>query len=293
MYRLPGFEYYRPLSLEEALVLLDKLEDAMVLAGGTDLVLDLKTGRYKPKSIVDTSGLKELKYIVDTGEALRIGALTTIQELVDSPIIASKTPLLWEAAREFAYWQIRNMATIGGNLCNASPAADTAPPLLVYEAVVKAVSTSGERYIPVTEFFLGPRRTALDKKELLVEVVVPYRNLERHGYAYRKIGRRRGHDISIVSVAVALRVDDGLITDTRIALNSVAPVPIRARSIEEFLLGKEPSIDLFRDGSKLVDRDISPISDVRAPAEYRLHVSRILVEELLLEIHINAASRVV
>jgi carbon-monoxide dehydrogenase medium subunit len=283
MYRLPEYDYYKPRNLEEALKLLDKLGDARVLAGGTDLILDMKTGRYKPRSVVDIGGLKELKYIIDTGEALRIGALTTIQELVDSPIVYSKTPLLWEAAIRFAYWQIRNMATIGGNLCNASPAADTAPPLLVYDAVVKAASLSGERYIPIGDFFLGPRRVSLGRSELLVEVIVPYKSLEKYGSAYAKIGRRRGHDISVVAAAAAIRVEDGLIADARVALNSIAPTPVRARSVEKYLVGRRPCIEVFREASKLVSSDVSPITDVRAPAEYRLHIAMVLVEDLLLE----------
>jgi carbon-monoxide dehydrogenase medium subunit len=283
MYRLPEYDYYKPRNLEEALKLLDKLGDARVLAGGTDLILDMKTGRYKPKSVIDIGGLKELKYIIDTGEALRIGALTTIQELVDSPIVYSKTPLLWEAATRFAYWQIRNMATIGGNLCNASPAADTAPPLLVYDAVVKAASLSGERYIPIGDFFLGPRHVSLGRSELLVEVIVPYKSLEKYGSAYAKIGRRRGHDISVVAAAAAIRVEDGLIADARVALNSIAPTPIRARSVEKYLVGRRPGIEVFREASKLVSSDVSPITDVRAPAEYRLHAAMVLVEDLLLE----------
>jgi carbon-monoxide dehydrogenase medium subunit len=288
MYRLPHFEYHRPKTLNEALELLSKLEDAKILAGGTDLLVDLRIGRYRPKHIIDISGLRELKYVVDTGEALRIGALTSIQELLDSPLVSAKTPLLREALEKFAYWQIRNMATIGGNLCNASPAADTAPPLLVYDAVLKAASVSGERYIPISEFFYGPRQTALRKDELLVEVIIPYRKFVGYGYAYGKVGRRRGHDISIVAVAVALALDGSLIRDARVALNSVAPTPVRAKSVEKFLIGRDASIYVFEEASKLVENDISPITDVRAPAEYRLHMAKLLIKELLVEAYRRA-----
>ncbi|MEM0470483.1 MAG: xanthine dehydrogenase family protein subunit M [Desulfurococcaceae archaeon] len=283
MYRLPEYEYYKALSVEDAVKFLAERRDVKVLAGGTDLVLDMKTGRYRPKYVVDISGISSLKYIRDTGESLHVGALTTIQELLDSSIVAEKTPLLRLVAREFAYWQIRNMATIGGNLCNASPAADTAPSLLVYEAVVKAVSIRGERFIPITDFFLGPRQIALAPDELLVEVIVPYRKLGKAGFAYTKIGRRRGHDMSVVAVAVALKLEDGVISDVRIALNSVAPKPVRAYTVERALVGKKPTLEVFEEASKLVVKDISPITDVRAPAEYRLYLSKLLVRELLLE----------
>ncbi|MET1159539.1 MAG: xanthine dehydrogenase family protein subunit M [Thermoprotei archaeon] len=282
-YRLPDFEYRRASSVEEAVKLLNELENAKILAGGTDLLLDMKIGRYKPKYVIDISGIRELKYIRDTGEELRIGALTTIQEILDSPIVREKTPLLYLAAREFGYWQIRNMGTIGGNLCNASPAADTAPPLLVYEAIIRARSIEGERLIPITEFFHGPRQIELKNNELLVEVIVPYKKLEDYGYSYAKIGRRRGHDISVVAVATAIKIEDGVVADARIALNSVAPKPIRARSAEKVLIDKKPSDELFEEAANAVTKDISPISDVRAPAEYRLYMSRLLVRETLRE----------
>ena len=283
MYRLPEYEYYRASNLEEVLKLLAELDNVKVLAGGTDLVLDMKTGRYKPKYVVDVGGLKELKYIEDAGTALRIGALVTVQELLDSPVIRGKAPLLTLAAREFAYWQIRNVATIGGNLCNASPAADMAPPLLVYEASVKAMSTRGSRLIPLVEFFQGPRKTALAKDELLVEVIVPYRQVEGYGFAYAKVGRRRGHDMSIVAVAVALKLESNVVSDVRVALNSVAPVPTRAYTVERALRRKTFTPESVEEAARLVEKDIKPITDVRAPAEYRLYMSKLLVKELLLE----------
>ncbi len=166
-YALPKFNYYKPSTLSEALEIISGLEDYKILAGGTDLLIDIRVGRYKPGSIVDISGLKELDYITDEGNMVRIGALTRLQELVDSNIIAKELPLLYKAVYNMASWQIRNMGTIGGNLCNASPAADTAPPLLVYNAKLVAVSSSGERTIGINEFFLGPRRTALSKGEIL------------------------------------------------------------------------------------------------------------------------------
>ncbi|MEM2040258.1 MAG: FAD binding domain-containing protein, partial [Zestosphaera sp.] len=130
-YKIPEIEYVRVSELDEALRLLSRKEDVKVLAGGTDLVVDLKIGRYKPKTIVDISGIKSLRYIVDEGDKVRIGALTRMQDIVESPVIREKLPVLAEAASMLGSWQIRNMATVGGNLCNASPAADSAPPLLV------------------------------------------------------------------------------------------------------------------------------------------------------------------
>jgi len=284
-YLIPGLNYHKPSSLREALEILDKLSGrARVLAGGTDLVLDLKIKRVRATDIVDISSLRELRYIIDEGERIRIGALTSIQEIADSQVVAEKAPLLRNAAREFAYWQIRNMATIGGNLCNASPAADTAPPLLVYEALLKAVSIKGERLIPITEFFKAPRQTALEPNEILTEVIIPFNKYFKESYGYYKQGRRRGHDISVTSIALAAWIQDGLFRDVRIALGSMAPTPVRARSVEAALKGRRAEASVIEEAVERLADDVKPISDVRASASYRLHVSRVALRDLLLKI---------
>ena len=284
-YRLPEIRYYRPSTLDEALKLLGELsEKARILAGGTDLVLDLKIKRYNVSDLIDISKLNELRYIIDEGDRIRIGALTSIQEIADSSVIAEKAPSLKKAADEFAYWQIRNMATIGGNLCNASPAADTAPPLLVHEALVKTASIEGERIIPITEFFKGPRQTALKPSEILVEVAIPSKPQPPWRHAYYKLGRRRGHEISVTSIAIAASIDAGVFQDIRIALGSMAPTPVRARSVEVFLKGRKVSESVIEEAVEKLSSDVKPISDVRASAEYRLHVSKALLKDMLLKL---------
>jgi len=273
-YRLPEFNYYRPTTLKEALHLLSELEDAKVLAGGTDLLIDLRIRRYRPKNIIDISRLKELKYIIDEGDKVRIGSLTTLQELIESPIIRSKAPLLAEAAYNMSSWQIRNIATIGGNLCNASPAADTAPPLMIYEAKLKLISIDGERAVPITKFFKGPRKTELRSNEILAEIEIPY--VKDVGSSFIKLGRRDAFTLSIVAVATAVSVKNGKFSDVRISLNAVAPTPIRAYTAENYLKGKDVTIDEIKKAAELVLKDISPISDVRASAEYRKEMSVLL-----------------
>ena len=280
-YRLPEFNYYKASTLREALELVDRLEDFKVIAGGTDLVMDLRIGRYKPRNIVDISEIKELDYIVDEGDYVRIGALAKLQNIMESPIVRTKAPVLAEAIYQMASWQIRNVATIGGNLCNASPAADTAPPLMVLEAKLKLVSKDGERIVPVTEFFLGPRKTVLKKNELLAEIIVPYE--KDAGSSMIKLGRRSAFTLSIVAVATLVKVENGKFKDVRVALNSVAPKPVRARSVEEALKDKKVSLEAIEEASKLVVNDISPISDVRASAEYRREMSIILTRDSLLK----------
>ncbi len=279
-YRIPEINYFRASTLEEALELLNKLESVKVLAGGSDLLIDLKIRRYEVKNVVDISGIKELNYIEDRGEHVAIGAATKLQDIVESPIIATKAPVLAEAVNEMASWQIRNVATIGGNLCNASPAADTAPPLLVLNARLHLVSLEGEREVPITGFFLGPRKTVLRKGELLKEIVVPY---ERGaGASFIKLGRRNAFTLSVVAVATLVKVRNGIFDDVRVALNSVAPKPVRAVSVEKFLKSREVSMSAIEEGAKRVLQDISPISDVRASADYRKEMSVVLTKESLL-----------
>ncbi len=280
-YKLPRFNYYRVTSLDEALKLVNELEDFKVVAGGTDLVMDLKIKRYLPKNIIDISRVKELDYIVDDGDKIRIGALTRLQEIVDSPIIKEKALVLAEAVNQMASWQIRNIATIGGNLCNASPAADTAPPLYVLNAELKLVSVDGERIVPVTKFFHGPRKTELKKNELLAEIIIPVE--KDAGASALKLGRRTAFTLSIVAVATLVKVKDNKFADVRVALNSVAPTPVRAPSVEQALMGKEVSLEVVEEASKLVVNDIKPISDVRASADYRREMSVVLTRDSLLK----------
>ncbi len=279
-YRIPEINYFRASTLEEALELVSKLESVKVLAGGSDLLIDLKIRRYEVKNVVDISGIKELNYIEDRGDHVAIGAATKLQDIVESPVIAAKAPVLAEAVNEMASWQVRNVATIGGNLCNASPAADTAPPLLVLNARLRLVSLEGEREVPITEFFLGPRKTVLRKGELLREIVVPY---ERGaGASFIKLGRRNAFTLSVVAVATLVKVRNGIFDDVRVALNSVAPKPVRAVSVEKFLKSREVSMSAIEEGAKRVLQDISPISDVRASADYRKEMSVVLTKESLL-----------
>ena len=279
-YRIPEMNYIYASRLEEALELVERLGDYRLLAGGTDLIIDLKIGRVSPRNVIDISRVKELKFIKDEGDYIRIGSLVTLQELVESPIIRGKAPVLSMAANEMGSWQIRNMATVGGNLCNASPAADSAPPLMVLNAKLVLASKRGEREVTTTQFFKGPRKTELRKDELLKEIIIPY---ERgSGQHYIKLGRRNAFTLSIVSVAALVRVNDNRFTDVRVALNSVAPTPVRSRSVEEALNGKEVTYEVIDEESRKVVNDISPISDVRASADYRREMSIILTRDSII-----------
>ena len=280
---LPRFKYLRPKSFEEALELLDKYgEQAKLLAGGTDLIVKMKDGVVKPKYVIDLSRLEELKFISKEDGVIKIGALTTLREIETSPIIRENVHVLSDAVEKMASWQIRNLGTIGGNLCNASPAADTAPPLLVLEAKLKLTSSEGERIVPIDQFFTGPGETVLRSNELLTEIQIPI-TLKNSGSAFLKLGRRAAYTLSIVSVAALVTVEDRVFRDVRIALGSVAPTPIRARKTEDKFRGLPASEEVIKEKCSYVVEDISPISDVRASAEYRKEMSIVFTKRALVE----------
>lgn len=279
-YRMPEIEYLRVSDLEEALQILSREKDTKVLAGGTDLVVDMKVGRYKPRVVLDITGVKELRFILDEGDRIRIGALTRIQEIVESSIVRRKIPVLAEALSELGSWQIRNMATIGGNLCNASPAADSAPPLLVHEAKARLTSLEGSREVSLEEFFTGPGSTVMRPDELLQEVIIP-RGRSR-GSSFIKISRV-SMDLAIASASTYVEVDGDSITNVRVALGSVAPRPIRARRCEAALTGRRINESTLREVAEIVASEISPIDDVRSTAWFRREVSKTLVFDSLMK----------
>jgi carbon-monoxide dehydrogenase medium subunit len=269
-YRVLQIKYFKPRTLEEAIELLTKVRNSRVLAGGTDLLVDLKTGRVSAEALVDVGAIRELRGIEDLGDRIRIGAATKLQELVESDVIARELPLLRKAVESMGSWQIRNLATVGGNLCNASPAADTAPPLLAYEAELIIVGPRGTRVVPVTKFFTSYRRVALEEGEILKEIVV--RKSTWSGWSYIKLGRRSGFTLSIVSVAVLASTRGEILEDVRIALGSVAPTPIRAYKAEEYLRGREVSLEVLERAAEIAKEEVSPIDDVRASAWYRREI---------------------
>ncbi len=285
------FEYYEPKTIKEAVELLAKYRgEAKILAGGTDLLVAMKQRVIEPKVIINIKRIRELRFIEDRGDYLAIGATTTLREIEKNPVVKEKFPALLEAVKAMAGTQIRNMATIGGNLCNASPAADTAPPLIVYEAKVKIIGPRGERIVPVEKFFKWVKQTIMEPDELLTEIMIPY-HPPNTGSAFIKIARV-AMDLAKVNVAVALRVDDRNVVEwVRIALGSVAPTPVRAPSVEKALTGKEFKLETVEEAAKLVVNDISPITDIRSTAEYRREVSKVIVRDALIRAYNRVRGR--
>jgi carbon-monoxide dehydrogenase medium subunit len=285
--RSPSFQYLRPTSLDEAFRLKEEHPDARFVAGGTDVLPHVRDGKIRPPALISLRRVRELDG-VDTSSAdvTRIGGLTRVADLVASAELGRRLPALVAAARRLGSPQIRNVATIGGNLCNASPCADLAPPLLVHEASVRIEGPRGARELALEEFFLGntpsPRATLLLPDEVMTAVLVPTppaRTVTR----FDKIGRVR-MDIALASTAVLLHVEAGRIARARVAAGSVAPRPLRLHAVEKLLEGHAPTDDLARAAGQLARSEIAPIDDVRTTAAYRLHVVGVLVERAVREL---------
>lgn len=281
---IPQIEYHRPTELTEALKLLAELKEGYrIIAGGTDLVPAARRGGVSLPNhthIIDISSIKELGYIVKDDGMIRIGAVTRVSEIGVSTVVKEHVPIVADAASQLGSLQVRNLGTIGGNLCNASPAADTAPPLLVLDAKVNVRGIDGQRLVPVTELFTGPGETILAAGEILAEIQIPITEATA-GSCFIKLGRRNAFTLSIVSVATLVKVKDGIFDDVRIALGAVAPTPIRASKAEEYLTGKETSEQVIDEGAKIVAGEVKPISDVRASEEYRRDMSYILTKRAI------------
>lgn len=263
-------EYFAPKSLNEALSLLDRYNgQAKVIAGGTDVMVDIKY-KEEPGCLINIKAISGLAGIKEAGGGLTIGPLTTIREIETSALVREKFPVLWEAAHQFASLQIRNTATIGGNICRASPSGETLTPLLVLEAKAKVAFAGKESSEPFTSFFSGPGKTALGTKGLLTAIEVPYPAAGSRS-AYLKHAVRGAMDIAMVGVAVLISPDAAKknLQDVRIALGAVAPTPLRATKTEALLRGKAPTAALLKEAAAAAASESSPIDDQRSSAEYR------------------------
>jgi len=240
----------------------------------------MKRRKISPECLIFLGGIPNIDYIqYDEKKGLRIGTLATIQTIEKSPIIQQKYPILSEATQTFGTTQVKNMATIGGNLCNASPAADLAPPLLVLDAQMKVVGIEGERILPIDSFFIAPGRTALKSTEMLIEIQVPPLP-DKTGTAFLKVGRT-AEDLAKVSVAVMLTIEDGICHNVKISLGAVAPTPLRAKKAEEVLRDKKLTTQLVEKAATVAADQTAPITDLRSTAEYRREISRVLVKRAI------------
>lgn len=277
---LPPFELLRPRSLDDALAAL--AEGGVPLAGGTNVLPDIRAKGKANGRLVSLGLIGELRSIDHSGGRVRIGGRTTMTDILRDPRMAAAAPSLVEAARVFAGVMVRNAATVGGNICYGSPAADTVPPLLSLDAEVVLAAAGGERTLALDDFLVDYRKTALGPGEILKSVSWTPPGPDTANL-FTKLGRRKGDAISVVGVAVTITAGDGKCTKARIALGSVAPRVLRAREAEESLVGKTPTDRLFEAAARAAVAAIRPIDDIRASAEYRRHTTGVLVRRLLAE----------
>ena len=284
---LTPFDYVRATApAEVSQLLLQHQGAARLLLGGTDLLVRIRNGAIQPRIVLDVKhlpGMGDIAY--EEASGLTIGAAATLNAVACHPAVQAHYPLLAEAANSVASYPLRNRATLGGNLCNASPAADTAPAALVLEGAIVVYGPAGEREVPAGEFFLGPGRTALQKGEFVTAVRFPAPPAGAAG-RYLKLGRNRAGDLSIVGVA-AWGFPDGSAPcgwRFRIALASVAPTPLRVYAAEEVLAGNAPGGEAFARAAEAAMSAASPISDVRASADYRKAMVRNLTCRALREV---------
>jgi len=249
-------------------------------AGGTDLMVLLEAGKLPRKKFLNIQNLAELRGIETSADHVTLGALTTYTEVRRHEILAREFPLLCRAAAETGSVATQNRGTLGGNIANASPAADSPPALLVYDAEIEIVSASGVRWIPYQQFHSGYKQMDLQPAELIRRVRVP-RNKNAWRQYFRKVGTRRAQAISKVCFAAAARMDPGRIGDVRIVLGSVAPTALRAVRTEEVLRGQRPEPAILKVAQDALAREIAPIDDIRSTLRYRRAVARNLLAEFI------------
>ncbi len=273
------FEYLEASTIKEAVSLLSRYrEEATAIAGGTDLVVQMRYRDLAPKYLINLKTIQGLDYISEESGVLRIGAMTTIRAVETSPLIKERFGVLAQAAHLLGSVQVRNLATIGGNLCHAAPSADTAPPLLALGAKAKLTGPDGTRTIALEDFFEGPGKTVLKEGEILTELQAPS-PAARSGGVYLKHSIRKAMDIAFIGAAVVVEManGNGICKDIRIALGAVAPVPMRALKAEAHLRGKKLEEGLLREAGEIASQEISPISDIRCSAEHRSEIVKVFV----------------
>lgn len=280
---LPKFAYHDPLSLDEVCQILAEHKDkAQALAGGTDLLVNMRKGVISPEIVVSLGRVEALRVQSLSGSRIQIGACVTAAELAQSKELENTLNALSAGARRLGSPPIRNLATVAGNLVTARPAADLPPPLMAYGAEVVLKKSTGERTIPLDDFFRGPGETVKEPDEVLAQILIE-RPPPHSGAGYMKLGRRKTLVISIVNVAAFLSLDgpNGAIQTARVVMGAVAPVPVRATSAEKILLGEKPSEKLFAEAGEAAARDSKPIDDFRGSASYRRAMVEVLTRRAL------------
>jgi len=279
MKRLKTFNYFEPSTLWEAMeILAEQGDEALPLAGGTDLLVRMKRGDVHPASLVNLKRIKGLNQIIgEPGNGVTIGALASLAAVENSPRICSGFPVLTQAIRVLGIPSIRNLGTLGGNIGRASPAADSVPALIVLNAVVTVQGAQVKKEIKIEDFFLGPGKTILSTGEIITAVRLPEQP-SRSGAVYLKLGRRAGAECALVGVAALIELSgrDNELKSARIALSAVSPAPLRAKKVEEILLSGPLTEVRAKEAARVALEVSCPLTDMRASGNYRREMSEVL-----------------
>jgi carbon-monoxide dehydrogenase medium subunit len=276
---LKEFGYLDPKKIDDAVSILEELDKRVViLAGGTDLLNQMKVRQITPEFVLNIKNIKELEYIRQD-KGLEIGGLTTITAMRESKVIKKGYISLYDAAEWFGTPQVRNMATVGGNVCRSSPSSDMVVPLMALDAMLRLVGPRGERTIPIEEFVTRSGENILDR-EMLTDIVVPQQE-QPFGTAFKKL-KRSSADLAKVSCAVRIRVKNSRCEDIRIVLGAVADKVFRAKTAEEVMRGEKVTDAVIEEAGKQASQEAQPITDVRSTAEYRKQMIKVLVKRMIL-----------
>ncbi|ATW26472.1 FAD binding domain-containing protein [Candidatus Formimonas warabiya] len=283
MRALADFDYLAPASWAELWAIVKgRAGDVLYLVGGTDLLIDLRTGKKEAGLVIDLKKLPDMRGITVKNDRLWVGALTTIAEIENSPLVRKYAAVLAQSAGELGSWQVRNRGTIGGNLCNGLPTADTSSPVLALGAKLHYRDFEGDKKVDAADFWLGAGKTVLNNYQVLTSIEIPIS--EDTFSSYAKLGTRDAMEIAVISVASVLRINNGIIADAGIAVGGGGPVPILARSAMAYLKNKQTGEIDFSEAGRLVTAATNPRTSARASREYRLQTFQVVVERSLAQL---------
>lgn len=274
------FDHLRPASETELLETLGQIQGSyQILGGGTDMIVDLRDGKLKTDHLIDVKRIEAFHAVTDEGDCIRIGCAVTLSQIAENPLVQQWAPALAQAVSKVGSVQIRNKGTLAGNIQTASPAGDGLNAAYALDGTVVLLSAAGQRRVALQEYVCGPRRTLLERGEVLAFVELPKRTFTKE--AFFKVGKRNALAISVVNGVVAVDMNNGIIEDARVSVGAVAPTPLRITAAEELLRGKALTPELAEEAGRLVSQSVHPISDIRASAEYRAYMAGTMVKRQL------------
>ena len=284
---LQDFTYHKPATLQEACKLLESKKNAAAIAGGTDILVEIKKGLRHNDNIVSLSGIKELKILEESGNQLVIGAAVTHNEIKNSKFIKEKFPALTEAASLIGTDQVRNTATVGGNLCTGASCCDMAPVLIASNASVEIVSTNGKRIVALKDFFVFHKETSIGKGEIMTKIIIPLPD-KNTGVGFEKFGLREAASISVASASAFVKVEDGVCVDSRIVVGAVAPIPKIIKKASKVLNGAKVTellegSSILKEVGEAAAADSLPLDDIRGSADFRKDIVNVLTQRAVIK----------